>query len=185
MCSSPGDWLDGLRRSYSVWDYDDGVLSLCVLDHGDGPGARWARAVRPGQEVLFSRPEGNLVARPPAYHVFAGEETAAVACGAMIRALLAGGPADIRGVIEVGSPADRSAVSWTRPALQWAYRNGRPAAGVGRTDRRDRRAGPARRARRRLRGRRGPHGSGHLPPPGPRSRLAAPGRAHQAVLEPG
>ena len=33
---------DGLltRRSYSVWAYDGSELDLCVLDHGDGPGAR-------------------------------------------------------------------------------------------------------------------------------------------------
>lgn len=50
-------------RSYSVWDYGNhGRLDLCVLDHpGSGPGARWSRQVRIGQEVAFLRPEGRLV----------------------------------------------------------------------------------------------------------------------------
>src|SRR5690242_11522126 len=51
------------RRTYSVWDYDGTSLELYVLDHGDGPGARWARDVRPEQEVVFGRPEGSLVTR--------------------------------------------------------------------------------------------------------------------------
>ena len=105
---SPSSWLDGLRRTYSVWSYDGELMTLCVLDHGDGPGARWARAVRPGQEVLFGKPEGPLVVRPAPYHVFVGEETASVAFGPMMAALLeADHGADIRGVIEVGYAADR------------------------------------------------------------------------------
>lgn len=145
---SPAGWLDGLRRTYSVWSYDGEVLTLCVLDHGDGPGARWARSVRPGQEVLFGKPEGAMVLRPAAYHVFVGEETASVAFGPMMRALLeADGGADIRGVIEVGYPADRLPMpdrpepGQSRPdavqpepdrpepdRLSWRYRHGAPAA---------------------------------------------------------
>ena len=113
---------DGLltRRTYSVWDYDGSALELRVLEHGEGPGARWARAVRPGQEVVFGRPEGTLVTRPSPYHVFAGEETAAVAFGAMLRAL---GDAPAYGVIEAGTPADRLPVD-----LTWRFREGAPAA---------------------------------------------------------
>lgn len=145
---SPSGWLDGLRRTYSVWNYDGEVLTLCVLDHGDGPGARWARSVQPGQEVLFGKPEGAMVLRPAAYHVFVGEETASVAFGPMMRALLeADDRADIRGVIEVGYPADRLPLP-DRPEpgrpepgepepdagrpepdrLSWQYRHGAPAA---------------------------------------------------------
>ena len=127
--SSPSSWLDGLRRTYSVWSYDGELMTLCVLDHGDGPGARWARAVRPGQEVLFGKPEGPLVVRPAPYHVFAGEETALVAFGPMIRALLEADPgADIRGVIEVGYPADRLPLPDRLTRLAWHYRHGAPAA---------------------------------------------------------
>ncbi|WP_331766895.1 siderophore-interacting protein [Embleya sp. NBC_00896] len=100
----PGDLL----RTYSVWRYDPaaGDLDLCVMDHGDGPGARWGRALTVGQEVRFGKPEGSFTVRADApYHVFAGEETASVAIGAMLAAL----PADaaVHGAVETATPEDR------------------------------------------------------------------------------
>ena len=120
--AAPASWLDGLRRTYSVWDYDGALLQLCVLDHGDGPGARWARAVQAGDEVLFSPPEGAMVLRPAAHHLFAGEETAAVAFGPMLRAL---GAAPWRAVLEVDGPASRLPLP---DEVSWHYRGGAPAA---------------------------------------------------------
>jgi NADPH-dependent ferric siderophore reductase len=132
VIAAPGlDWTpgqhvrvvtDGLltRRTYSIWGYDGTSLELRVLDHGDGPGTRWARAVRTGDEAVFRRPEGSLVTRPSPYHVFAGDETAAVAFGPMLRAL---GDTPAYGVIEAGSPEDRMDVG-----LTWRYRDGAPAA---------------------------------------------------------
>lgn len=98
----------GELRTYSVWHHDPeaGELHLCVLDHGDGPGARWARTAQVGQEVRFRGPEGSFTLRQDApYHLFAGEETAAVAFGPMLRAV----PADItvHGAIETATAADR------------------------------------------------------------------------------
>ena len=64
---------------------------LCVLDHGDGPGACWIRSLAKADEVMLRKPEGTFVAAKSApYHVFAGEETATVAFGAMLGALPAG-----------------------------------------------------------------------------------------------
>ena len=77
--------------------------------------------MREGDEVVFGKPEGSFVTRPSAYHVFAGEETAAVAFGPMLRAL---GDAPAYGVVEVGGPEDRLPLD-----LTWTYREGRPAAG--------------------------------------------------------
>ncbi|GIG86435.1 siderophore-interacting protein [Plantactinospora endophytica] len=120
----PRDWLrrpGDARRSYSVWelDRDRGSLDLCVLDHGDGPGAAWARNARPGQPISLSRPEGRLTLRESAYHLFVGDETAAVPFAAMLRALPARTPA--YGVLvtdrpdgEVPLPADRR--------LPWVHR---------------------------------------------------------------
>jgi NADPH-dependent ferric siderophore reductase len=108
------------RRTYSVWAYDGATLELLVLDHGDGPGAGWARTVRPGEEVAFGKPEGSFVPRPSAYHVFAGEETASVAFGPMLRSL---GDAPVHGVVEVDTPEDRLPLD-----LTWRYRHGAPAA---------------------------------------------------------
>ncbi|KAA9150719.1 siderophore-interacting protein [Amycolatopsis acidicola] len=101
-----GPGLRDMLRTYSVWAFGSGGLDLCVFEHGeDGPGSRWAREVRQGQRVSFTKPEGRFVPRPDApYHVFAGDETASVAFGAILRALPAGAP--VYGVVELGSPED-------------------------------------------------------------------------------
>jgi NADPH-dependent ferric siderophore reductase len=112
-----------MLRSYSVWQHGNGI-ELCVLDHdGDGPGTEWVRQLRAGHRVTFGRPEGSFVLREGTYHVFAGEETAAVAFGAMLRALPPAVP--VYGIIEVDEPEDR--LPLTRE-LTWQYRKGRPAA---------------------------------------------------------
>jgi NADPH-dependent ferric siderophore reductase len=81
------DW----SRTYSLWDYDAdaGRYELMVLDHGgDGPGARWIRDIGVGAPVIVGPPEGKFLARAVSpYHLFVGEETAAVCFGAMARAL--------------------------------------------------------------------------------------------------
>ena len=113
-------------RTYSVWSYQGDEIELCVLDHGDGPGAGWARSLRKGDEVLLRKPEGTFVAAESApYHVFAGEETASVAFGAMLRALPAG--ARVYGAIEVAGQDDR--LPLPRAAeLSWCFRGDAPAA---------------------------------------------------------
>lgn len=125
--SNPRNWLRprDMLRTYSLWQRDGSGLELCVLDHDGaaGPGARWARQLRVGDRVTFGGPEGHFVLGDGPYHVFAGEETAAVAFGAMLRALPVGTPA--YGVIEVDEPEDR--LPFPRE-LDWVYRHGRPAA---------------------------------------------------------
>ncbi|WP_242887926.1 siderophore-interacting protein [Actinomadura litoris] len=123
-------WVSGAvrhaLRTYSVWDYDAsaGVLELYVLDHeGDGPGARWARALRPGQAVVFGKPEGGFTLRPAAYHLLVGEETASVPFGAMLRAARE----PIHGVIEVARPEDRLPLPMAE-GLTWRYRGEASAA---------------------------------------------------------
>jgi NADPH-dependent ferric siderophore reductase len=121
----PRSWLRprDILRTYSVWRYDGGI-ELCVLEHdSDGPGARWAGQLRTGQPVSFGKPEGSFVLRDGRYHVFAGEETAAVAFGAMLRALPPGTPA--YGIIEVDEPDDRLPLP---RQLHWRYRRGQSAA---------------------------------------------------------
>jgi NADPH-dependent ferric siderophore reductase len=131
--SGPVDWLIGTLRTYSVWDYDGETLELIVYDHGDsdGPGAGWARTARAGDELRLLKPEGDFTVAPADYHLFAGEETAQVAYGAMLRALPE--TARVFGCLEVDSPGERldlgQGLSPNRNwELNWSYRQGRPAA---------------------------------------------------------
>jgi NADPH-dependent ferric siderophore reductase len=117
-----------LLRTYTVLDLDRpaGLLDLCVLDHGDGPGARWARTAAAGDEVSFLRPEGRLVPRDAGFHLFVGEETAQVPIAAIMRALPEG--ARVGGVVEVADAGDR--LDFPRAdELTWTYRGDAPAAG--------------------------------------------------------
>lgn len=105
---SPRSWLRGLLRTYSIWDYSTtGRLDLCILDHPSaGPGAQWSRRVRVGDPAALTPPDGRLVLREDAgYHLFAGDETATVAFGAMLRALPPS--AIVHGAISVEGPGDR------------------------------------------------------------------------------
>ncbi|MFI6493629.1 siderophore-interacting protein [Streptomyces sp. NPDC050564] len=122
-------WAGMLRdvlRTYSVWSYDGEGLELCPLDHGDGPGSRWARSLRVGDEVSFRKPEGNFcVVESAAYHLFAGEETASVAFGAMLRGLPDEAP--VHGAVEVAGPQDRLPLP-RASELTWSFRGGATAA---------------------------------------------------------
>lgn len=119
------DWLVGTLRTYTVWDYRDDRLELIVFDHGDGPGAEWGRTAKPGDELMLMRPQGDFVTARAAYHVFAGEETAQVAYGVMMRALPA--DAQVFARLEVESPDERLPMDpkWD---VDWTYRQGRSAA---------------------------------------------------------
>jgi NADPH-dependent ferric siderophore reductase len=74
--------------------------------------------------VAFRQPEGNLVLHPADYHVFIGEETAAVAFGAILRTVPSGVP--VFGAVEVAAEADRLALP-RGDDLTWSYRGSRPA----------------------------------------------------------
>lgn len=131
VAAAPGpvDWLVGTLRTYSVWEYDGQAIELVVFDHGDGPGAHWARTAQSGDELMLLKPEGAFVTTPAPYHLFAGEETAQVAYGAMLRAL----PSEARvfARLEVDSPDEcldlrqEPNPNWD---LRWNHRQGRPAA---------------------------------------------------------
>ncbi len=108
---SPREFGDASRTySLSSYDPDAGRYELIMLAHdGGGPGARWARDVRVGDRIAVGAPEGKFLARVPSpYHLFVGEETAAVCFGAMLRAL----PADERvlGAVQADTPEDHLAL---------------------------------------------------------------------------
>lgn len=110
------------RRTYSVWRYEpSGALELCVLDHdGNGPGARWAREAKAGDEVRLGKPEGSFTLRPDAtHHVFVGDETASVAFGAMLAALPDG--SRVSGCVETATADDRLPLAHAG-RLDWVLR---------------------------------------------------------------
>ncbi|MEU4241250.1 siderophore-interacting protein [Actinoplanes sp. NPDC026619] len=124
------DWLVGTLRTYTVWNHLDQTIELIAVDHGDGPGAAWSRTVRAGDQLMLLKPQGSFVTdASAAYHLFAGEETAQVAYGPMLRALSA--EARVFARLEVDSPEDRIELTpgqnpnWD---LDWDYRHGRSAA---------------------------------------------------------
>jgi NADPH-dependent ferric siderophore reductase len=134
MTGNPVSWkalrrgFRDLLRTYSVFDLDQQkmTIELCVLDHGDGPGARWARGLATGDKVNFGDPEGKFVLRSAPYHLFVGEETASVAFGAMLRAVAP--EESVHGMIEVSNPDDRLELN-RGDELTWQYRGDEPAAG--------------------------------------------------------
>ena len=115
-------------RTYSIWDADAtaGWLEMVLFDHGTPKSVRldWAERLQPGQFVRIIRDPRRFAIDPgAAYHLFAGEETAAAGFGAMLRAL----PPDLdaRGVIQANTAADHIALP---RQLQRIERNGESAA---------------------------------------------------------
>jgi NADPH-dependent ferric siderophore reductase len=106
-------------RTYSIYNADPefGTLDIVMLDHGGEPDVatparRWSGTATVGDDVQFTRPQGNLVVRHDApYHMFAGEETASVAFAAMLRHLAP--EADVHGVVEAADQADH--LDFARP----------------------------------------------------------------------
>ncbi|MGA8211445.1 MAG: siderophore-interacting protein [Nocardioidaceae bacterium] len=95
-------------RSYTVRDVDPatGELTLDVVVHGDaGLAGPWARAARPGDEVLLMGPGGAYSPDPGAdHHLLVGDLSALPAIAVALARL----PADAAGdaVVEVPGPAD-------------------------------------------------------------------------------
>jgi NADPH-dependent ferric siderophore reductase len=110
------DTLAPVLRTYSVWDHSDDWIDLYCLIHGDGPGSAWTEHATAGQSVFVTKPKGDFVTRSAGYHLFAGEETASVAFGAMIRALPDDEP--VYAIVETTDDADRLPltrdVTWIR-----------------------------------------------------------------------
>lgn len=95
-------------RTYSIWKYEPQSIELLVHLYdpdGGGIGMRWGAEARPGDSVTFWRHQAAFSLHGDApYHLFAGEESASVAFGSMIRAL--DDSAQVYGVLESESPQD-------------------------------------------------------------------------------
>lgn len=130
----PSDDGHADERRYSVWksSAQAGTLDVCVVQHGLGPGSRWAAECAVGDLVEIARSRALPIAldRSADRHVFLGDETSIAAAEALIRALPAN--AQVLAWFEVASSDYRwPAAELLRPdTVCWVARDGRPGAAL-------------------------------------------------------
>ncbi|MEV1143368.1 siderophore-interacting protein [Micromonospora sp. NPDC049799] len=116
-------------RAYTVRAFDPlaAEMTVDVVHHGDeGLAGPWAAALRPGDEVHFTRPGGAYAPSPDAdWHLLVGDESALPAIAAALERLPAGAPAVA--LVEVDGPADEQPLpSPGAVRLTWLHRGARP-----------------------------------------------------------
>jgi NADPH-dependent ferric siderophore reductase len=119
------------RRRYSIRRQHAATVTLDVVLHGDGPGARWAAAIRPGDTVEALGPRGKIVpVADVAWHLFCGDESALPATFSMVESL----PAGVRAIclLEVDGPDDEQMPDAVACELELRYlhRQGPPGSGT-------------------------------------------------------
>jgi NADPH-dependent ferric siderophore reductase len=118
-----------VRRRYTIRAVDPAkrLLTLGIVRHDRGPGERWVRVARPGDEIEGIAPRGKVFPSPgAAWHLFAGDFSALPAFFAMAGSLPAQARATI--ILEVPGPDDQqdlTAEADTR--VLWLHRQDRPA----------------------------------------------------------
>ena len=124
MVAVPDGPEQHFRRRYTVRRLDRaaGTIDLEIVLHGDGPGARWAAAVQPGDTVEAIGPRGKITLVPDVdWHLFAGDESAIPATFAMVEALPAATTAVV--VLEVAGPEEEQALDTAADCrLTWLHR---------------------------------------------------------------
>jgi NADPH-dependent ferric siderophore reductase len=118
-----------VRRRYTIAGTDRarGRLTLGIVRHDDGPGERWVRAARQGDQVEGIGPRGKIFpAQGAAWHLFAGDFSALPAFFAMAGSLPAGERATV--ILEVPAPGDQQELAAAADVgVTWLHRDGRPA----------------------------------------------------------
>jgi NADPH-dependent ferric siderophore reductase len=118
-----------VRRRYTIRDVDPArrLLTLGIVRHADGPGERWVRTARPGDQVEGIGPRGKIFPAPDAdWHLFAGDFSALPAFFAMAGSLPA--QARVTVILEVPGADDRQELATAADArVLWLHRGGRPA----------------------------------------------------------
>jgi NADPH-dependent ferric siderophore reductase len=118
-----------VRRRYTIRSVDGGSrqVALGIVRHSGGPGERWVRAARPGDQVDGAGPRGKIFPVEGAdWHLFAGDFTALPAFFAMAGSLPAATPATV--LLEIPGPADEQKFAPVADVqLEWLYQDGRPA----------------------------------------------------------
>ncbi|MEU4423221.1 siderophore-interacting protein [Actinoplanes sp. NPDC024001] len=119
------------RRVYSIWRHSarDATLTIRVLSHAEGgPGCAWAGEVAVGDRITVEPPRRKITLDERAgFHLFIGDETAAVPLLAMRAALPPA--ARVCGVFEAGGPGEEVPGVEGLPPLPWVHRGGGSAVG--------------------------------------------------------
>jgi NADPH-dependent ferric siderophore reductase len=116
-----------VRRRYTIRAFDSTArrVTLDVLLHGDGPGARWATSAGPGDHLEAIGPRGKVTLDGSARtHLFVGDEAFAPAAFVMTEARPPGTRSII--LIEVDSKEDQLGLELPGPndRLRWVHRSG-------------------------------------------------------------
>jgi NADPH-dependent ferric siderophore reductase len=118
-----------VRRRYTIRDIDQAqrLLTLGIVRHADGPGERWVRQARTGDQIEGIGPRGKIFPAPEAgWHLFAGDFSALPAFFAMAGSLPA--QARVTIVLEVPGPDDQQELVTAADAhTLWLHGGGRPA----------------------------------------------------------
>lgn len=121
-------------RHYTAAHVDTvtGTVTVVFALHASGPGTRWARSLRQGDEVALMGPGGGVRRRPARRELLLGDATAiglfaALRCaGANGAGATAVGPAGTHGVVEVPT-ADVDAAADLLPGLDVIAATPRPS----------------------------------------------------------
>jgi NADPH-dependent ferric siderophore reductase len=118
-----------VRRRYTIRAVDPArrLVTLGIVRHDNGPGERWVRAARPGDQIEGIGPRGKIFpSADAAWHLFAGDFSALPAFFAMAGSLPA--QAQVTIILEVpGAEDEQELVTAADASLLWLHRADRPA----------------------------------------------------------
>jgi NADPH-dependent ferric siderophore reductase len=117
-----------VRRRYTIRDVDPAgcLLTLGIVRHDGGPGERWVRTARPGDQIEGIGPRGKIFpSAGAAWHLFAGDFSALPAFFVMAGSLAAEDRVTV--ILDVPGPDDQQELATTADArVLWLHRQGRP-----------------------------------------------------------
>ena len=117
-----------VRRRYTVRHHDPvaATVTIDMVLHGDGPGARWAAAARAGDEIEAIGPRGVVtIDAEAAWHVFIGDESFFPAMSAMVESLPTAVPAWL--ICEADAPGELPPLLTSPAHARFLTRRGGPA----------------------------------------------------------
>jgi NADPH-dependent ferric siderophore reductase len=114
-----------VRRRYTVRSQTGDELVVDAVLHGHGPGSSWAESLRPGDQVTFFGPRGELPLPPAAWLLALTDEAGLPAIGALAEAADAAGRR-LRVLAEIADDNERYPLPGNAE-VRWLPRDGRPA----------------------------------------------------------